>query len=233
MARYCIIGHKGFIGSALARYIGEFTTYPTKDTEYIFFMGGVVHPVFEQNEEYYAGKEMSAFAFLINYCEKHNIKLIYCSSALVSEGKEIGFVKHKERMEIMGGDKNLGLRIFPVYGPGDHNTVISQWCRDMKNFIYPVIYGDGTQVRDFIFVSDVAEQIFLAKDECGIKEIGTGIGVSFNEIVSLINRQLHKKIEPTYIPAPTGYHRGIVAEEGLPVRVSIAEGIKILCEEYD
>lgn len=230
MSEYCIIGHRGFIGSALAKVVGEFTTYPTEDTKYIFYMAGVVHPVFEKNPEWYAAKEKNEFVHLLTYSLTHNIKLLYCSSALVSEGKDSEFVKSKKTLENLGANLCMGFRIFPVYGPGDHNTVITQWCKQIKNDEQPVVYGDGSQRRDFIFVDDVARIIFENRDRKGVMEVGTGIPASFNSIIDAINGHLGKNIKPVYVEAPPDYSEGIYCKEGLEIKVSLMEGIKKICE---
>ena len=60
----------------------------------------------------------------------------------------------------------------------------------------PVIYGDGTQTRDFTFVEDVVQGNILAmrsERDFGLYNVGTGIGTSFNEILNIINKHLDKK----------------------------------------
>lgn len=231
MSQYCIIGHRGFIGGALARYIGEYTTYPTEDTKYIFFMGGVVHPMFEKNPEYFSDKEVNEIKHLAAFCLMKRIKLIYCSSALVIEGKKNKFTEHKKTIEKIAGESNLGLRIFPVYGPGDHDTVISQWCRAIKNKEKIEVYGNGNQTRDFIYVHDVAEQIFLSKNETGIKEIGVGNLYSFNAIIQMISAILNLPAKVEYVEAPKGYQiEGVKCSTPIIPKVNIMQGIRIICE---
>ena len=230
MSKYCIIGHHGFIGSALAKAIGNFTTYPVEQTEYIFYMGGMVHPVFEKNPTYFRLREDAMMMALIAYCGNKKTKLIYCSSALVLE-KNNPFSTYKKSIErLAGGVFSLGLRIFPVYGPGDHDTFITQAIKKIMKDESPEIWGDGTQARDFIYVDDVARIIFENKDKVGILEVGTGDPVSFNEIVEKVNKYFGKDVKPVYKPAPEGYSPGIKAFEKLQVNVSLEEGIKKICE---
>jgi len=59
---------------------------------------------------------------------------------------------------------SIGLRIFAVYGPGEEtkqnlSSVINLFLEDVKNSKNPVIFGDGTQTRDFIYVDDVITAI--------------------------------------------------------------------------
>ena len=77
----------------------------------------------------------------------------------------------------------------------------------MKKGIQPVIWGDGTQVRDFVFIEDVASVILELAPTCKEKviNIGSGSSVSFNEIIFIINSFVSKKVSPKYIPKPMKY----------------------------
>lgn len=228
MAHFTIIGHNGFIGQALAKRLGTYSTTPTPETRYLFYLGGCVHPDFEKNPEYWHNKVMQDFLYLLPYCEQHGIKFIYASSALVYE-KDTNFANHKKSIELLASMYNntLGLRIFPVYGKGDHNTFISQAINAIKNDISPEIWGDGTQARDFICVDDVVNQIMQSINEMGVIDIGTGQLTSFNEIVKIINEHLGKDIKPKYINKSLyNYSEGIFTKKPLPVSKSINEHIK-------
>jgi UDP-glucose 4-epimerase len=51
------------------------------------------------------------------------------------------------------------LRLFNVYGPGQtgpYASVITKFVERAKRGLPPVVYGDGTQTRDFVHVADVA-----------------------------------------------------------------------------
>jgi hypothetical protein len=71
------------------------------------------------------------------------------------------------------------LRLFNVYGPGQtgpYAGVVSKFIERAKRGLPPVIYGDGTQTRDFIHVADVAQfvEIVLKRGAAGIYNVGTG-----------------------------------------------------------
>ncbi|MHA1607674.1 MAG: GDP-mannose 4,6-dehydratase, partial [Candidatus Freyarchaeota archaeon] len=77
------------------------------------------------------------------------------------------------------------------------------WC--MMRDKPPVIYGDGTQTRDFVYVEDAVEAAMLAMEadvECDVFNVGTGKETSFNEVVEILNRKLGKNIKPKYVPNP-------------------------------
>ena len=85
------------------------------------------------------------------------------------------------------------LRYFNVYGPwqnphGDYAAVIPLFISKILDDQPLVIYGDGKQTRDFIFVEDVvrANIFFAEKAENGVFNIGCGVKTSINEIAKMI-----------------------------------------------
>ncbi|MCX7831269.1 MAG: NAD-dependent epimerase/dehydratase family protein, partial [Acidobacteria bacterium] len=79
-----------------------------------------------------------------------------------------------------------------VYGPheeakGIYANLVSQFLCAIKNNEKPVIYGDGTQTRDFVYVKDVVNANILAmkskeKIYGDIINIGTGKSISLNDL---------------------------------------------------
>ncbi len=233
-----IIGRHGFIGSALAkRYDPKYIkSFPTKDTKVLFHFGSPVHPPFEENPDYHMNEIIQSFLYLLPYCRDNNILFVYPSSALVYE-KETNFTRCKKIMELMAScyPYTLGLRIFPIYGPGENRTVIAKWCRQMKKGIAPLsVYGDGTQKRNFIYIDDAIDQIIeLANNKTtGIRDVGSAEKpISFNDIIKLINMELKTNLKPKYIPKPEGYSKGIVCENPGETRFELKEGIKEVCQK--
>jgi nucleoside-diphosphate-sugar epimerase len=228
----CIIGSHGLIGSALAVRFPDYTSYPTPDTSVIFDFGSHVHPVFEKNPHYEMKQILDRYTTLLQYASDHGIVFVYPSSALVYE-KDTEFSRFKKTLEQLAGcyrAVTLGLRIFPVYGPREQRTVISKWCREMKDRKSPVIFGDGEQGRDFIYIDDVVDQIISLVEtpvwRDRVVDIGTGVKTSFNSIVNHINSVLCTSIPATYVSPPLGYSEvGIQCQSPLPVKVSVAQGI--------
>ncbi len=70
----------------------------------------------------------------------------------------------------------------------------------------PKIFGDGTQVRDYLFVEDVVRANLLALDRGSdlCLNLGTGVGTSVNDIVRTINATLGTRIEPIHEAARPG-----------------------------
>ena len=146
--------------------------------------------------------------------------------------KDTEFAKHKKALELLASmyPNTLGLRIFPVFGESDHGTFIMQAIRSMKKGESPIVYGDGTQGRDFINIQEVIHQIMRSLDNTGIIDIGGGTLTEFNDIVDMINEHLGTDIKPKYINAPKDYSEGIKANNPYPVGHSISQHIKFLCQ---
>lgn len=103
------------------------------------------------------------------------------------------------------------LRLSNVYGPGQNHKgesgVISIFIEKMLNNETPVIFGDGKQIRDFIYVEDVANAIVKAiqnKNKNGIFNISSGIGININGIYELISQKIGYKNEPKYVSKKEG-----------------------------
>jgi len=103
------------------------------------------------------------------------------------------------------GIEYAGLRFFSVYGPhekakGPYANMISQFLWGMKAGEQPVLFGDGTQTRDFTYVKDIVDALLLtSKKGTGIFNAGTGKAFSFNHLVDLINSCLGTDLKPIYI----------------------------------
>lgn len=231
--KHCVIGRHGLIGSAITKKLGEVSSFPTSDTETIFHFGSYSHQVFERNPTYFMKQMLEGYTTLLEICAAAGMSFVYPSSALVLE-KDTPFARFKKTIESLAAcyeARSIGLRIFPVYGPGESRSVISQWCRSMKNGVRPIVFGDGNQSRDFIYADDAASQIVAVASAYGgiharIACVGTGTRTSFNMIIEIINGVLGSHLDPIYVVAPAGYSEGIACEDPLPARVSIEQGIR-------
>lgn len=102
----------------------------------------------------------------------------------------------------------VGLRFFSVYGPHEdakkqYANMITQFMWEMRAGKPPVIFGDGLQTRDFIYVKDIIDALLLAsKKGVGIFNAGTGISHTFNDIINQLNASLGTNISPSYKENP-------------------------------
>ncbi|EGL82035.1 NAD-dependent epimerase/dehydratase [Caldalkalibacillus thermarum TA2.A1] len=102
------------------------------------------------------------------------------------------------------------LRFSNVYGPRQANAaesgVITKFAERLLTNQSPIVYGDGTQTRDFIFVKDVADGIVsvLQNESGGIFNLSTASETSINEVLSTMYELIGRRIEPTYLPFRKG-----------------------------
>jgi UDP-glucose 4-epimerase len=135
--------------------------------------------------------------------------------------------------------ETLGVRIFAGYGPGeiakrDYASVITLFLRDMMDGKPPVVFGDGSQKRDFIFITDIIDLILAsAETEQGVIEAGSGEPFSFNHIIQVINETIGKNIQPIYQGKPDNYIEETKAGITLGHKfVTLRDGIKHLYQAY-
>ena len=117
------------------------------------------------------------------------------------------------------GFEAVALRIFNTYGPRQTFTpyvgVITIFVQRLLRGEPPIIFGDGEQCRDFVYVGDVVEAMFramLSDVHGGVFNVGSGRGISVNQIASLLCARLRPDISPRYAPAHAGELRNSVAD---------------------
>lgn len=230
-----ILGRNSFIGSELWKRFEHVYNYPRKDLDYIFWLSAPSSQVlFNHAPEYSNQQTVDSFINILRFCLENNIKLIYPSSATIYTSKDTyaATKMYLEYLQSISAYKNvLALRIFAGYGPGEKHknvyaSIIYQFCKDMKNGKAPIIYGDGTQTRDFIYIEDIIDNIVSHMDDVGAMDIGTGISHSFNEVVDLINEELKTNIKPIYIDSPEKYVQETICGNPVKFQYSLREGIK-------
>jgi UDP-glucose 4-epimerase len=104
----------------------------------------------------------------------------------------------------------ISLRYFNTYGPGENTksqyaSVVWRFVKALSKGERAVIYGDGEQKRDFIYVLDTARASFLAMLHGKPGEsynIGTGVSTTFNDIYTIVKEEMRSVLEPDYIPNP-------------------------------
>jgi len=103
-----------------------------------------------------------------------------------------------------------GLRYFNIFGKGqtiEYAGVITKFLDRINEGKSPIIFGDGSQIRDFIHVSDVAKANLMAmnsKSSNLIANIGTGNAISILELANMIINTSGLKIDPIFMEALEG-----------------------------
>ena len=178
---------------------------------------------------------VDGFINVLNAAKENNVKrVVYASTSSIygnnrpplREDMKVGPVNFYSTTKLLNehyamlfsaeyGIETVGLRYFSIYGPneihkgpgGIYANLVSQFIWAIKNNKNPVIYGDGTQKRDFTYVKDVAQANMLAMESKKklfgeIFNVATGKTVSFNDLVSIINKVLRTDVTPKYISMP-------------------------------
>jgi len=163
---------------------------------------------------------------------------------------ELGKMINEETARIYNeewGLPSVGLRYFAVYGPNEaHKTrfanIVTQFLWAMQKGEAPVIYGDGTQTRDFTYVSDIVAGTLQAMrgEYHGVLNLGTGTATSFNDVVRLLNGALGTTIEARHVPSPIqNYVHDTLADTtlarkaiGYEPKVSLEQGVAKMVAHY-
>ncbi|EGP92846.1 NAD-dependent epimerase/dehydratase family protein [Nitrosarchaeum koreense] len=166
---------------------------------------------------------------IFRIAKEFNLKVVYASSSSVyGNPKKIPIQENSERNPINPYGKTklddeflaekyskdnvsiIGLRYFNVYGEGQTGSyagVITKFLNRLKEKKSPIIFGTGTQLRDFIFVEDVARANIAAMQSNvnnGFFNIGTGITTSIEHLAKIMIELSGLKLEIQYENALDG-----------------------------
>ena len=169
---------------------------------------------------------------VLKSCVKTNVKnLIFSSSAAVygnspdapiSENSQLSPVSSYGASKLVAeynlqafsrsfGLNCISLRLFNVYGNGQSSetVVIRKFLKNISKDLPLEIFGDGTQTRDFVHVSDVIQAFSCAikniEAKCGeVYNIGSGKATSINELASLLISSKGKDLQIIHKPEIQG-----------------------------
>jgi UDP-glucose 4-epimerase len=140
------------------------------------------------------------------------------------------------------GTRHVSLRFANVYGPRQESSleggVVAIFLERLAAGQETIIFGDGEQTRDFIYVGDVVRGVLAAIDhEGGIYNIGTGVETSVNELHAACRRVTGIDREPRYAEARAGDIRRSVTdpmlaerELGWTAEQSLEDGLRLTWE---
>ena len=168
------------------------------------------------------------------------------------EASKLACERYGESFSTRHGMSMAGLRLFSVYqGYGgaerhkdEYANVIAQFADDIATGDPPVLYGDGTQTRDFTHVSDVVRALVSAGENRldGVYNVGTGDRHSFNEVVDRLNGELGTDVAPEYVENPipdAAYVHDTCADAsklraatGWEPDIGLQAGIESVCRQY-
>ncbi|TWT95309.1 UDP-glucose 4-epimerase [Botrimarina colliarenosi] len=146
------------------------------------------------------------------------------------------------------GLETVALRYFNVFGPrqdpaSEYSAVIPIFVTKLLAGERPVIYGDGMQSRDFVYVEDVVQANLLAADAPAasgrVINVATGRHTTLLDLIAAINAALGASVEPIFDPPREGDIRESLADItlartllGYEPKVAFADGLKRSIDYY-
>ena len=212
------------------------------------------------------GEAINGMIAVLELAKVAECRVVYASTSSLYSGQT---PPHREDMEVIVTDyytearfsmeriaelyrklfgvESVGMRFFSVYGPREgakkqYANIVTQFLWEMMAGRAPVIYGDGTQTRDFVYVRDVvsALQLAMASDYAGALNVGTGRSYSFNAVVEILAERMGLDLKAEHVDNPIkNYVRDTLADTtkaeevlGFRARYSLDEGIGELLRCY-
>jgi len=182
----------------------------------------IVQESFQKEKEYF-DVNVKGTENIFKIAKKFKKKVVYASSSSIyGDTKEIPIKENFERKPInpygqtklekeflaekytKEGVSIIGLRYFNIFGKGQTGSyagVITQFIRKLKENKSPIIFGDGSQIRDFIHVSDIAKanlSAMLSETNSGFFNVGTGIPIKIKELAKIMINIYEKDLEPSF-----------------------------------
>lgn len=131
------------------------------------------------------------------------------------------------------------LRISNPYGPRQNTLsgqgVVSIFLERVSKDEPITIFGDGSMVRDYLYINDLVGMISGSFEQNGshdIYNVGSGNGSSVNDIISQIEKATGKKVLKEHIPKPPTFVDRIVLDThrftddfGLVPQTSLEQGV--------
>jgi UDP-glucose 4-epimerase len=136
------------------------------------------------------------------------------------------------------------IRLTNVYGPGMQakDSIVARLMRAIRSGSTFEIYGDGTQVRDYVHVSDVVQAMCLGLTSdawTGPMVIGSGTSLSVNEVVAAVRAVSGAQLPVRHGPAKAGEMPAVIVDPSRahaagwsPRFPALADGLIAVWEEW-
>jgi len=237
------------------------------DVDFCFHLAAIASV--QQSNEDWAGTHranLTASINIFNAARSHQVPVVYASSAavygdnaetplkesatlrpLTAYGADkLGSELHARVASLVHSVPTTGLRFFNVYGPrqdasSPYSGVISIFSDKIMALETLTIYGDGDQVRDFVFVGDVIKYLLAAMQNISatptVFNVCTGRSTTINQLAKTIMSVSGQRVDIRYLTARKGDIRVSVgapylAERRFNMRAeeSLANGLKKLLD---
>jgi len=219
-----------------------------------------------QRDPMLVGEAINGMIAVLELAKKTECRVVYASTSSLYSGQKpphredmaalisdyytearVSMERIAELYKKLFGVYSVGMRFFSVYGPKEgakkqYANIVTQFLWEMMEDGSPVIYGDGKQTRDFVYVKDVVRALILAMNSNyhGVLNVGTGKSCSFNELVEILAKKMNVDIEAKHVENPIkNYVRHTLADTakakeilGFQSQHSLHEGIEGLMDYY-
>lgn len=245
-----------------SKNVGDLNVNPEK----IFHLGIYsASPMYRENPML-VGEVINGMIGVLELAKKTGSNVVFASTSSIYNGVEpphkeditpgvtdyytearIGAERVSELYSKLFGVNVAAMRFFSVYGYHEeakkgYANLATQFLNSIMKDEKPVIYGDGTQRRDFVFVTDVVDALIRASGIKGYDVFNVGYGKNYSllELVDKLNSILGKNIEPEFIEMPVkNYVMETLADTtkaekvlGFKARVTLEDGLHKIAEYY-
>jgi len=235
--------------------------------EYIFHLAGFSSaPMFDMKESEGMSINILGFLNMLEVCRDEKVKRImyassssiYGNASLQVEDAKVSppnfYALTKYTMEHLSRLfyniyhlESVGFRFFSVYGKNERHkmrfaNLISQFLWAIQDGKDVVIYGDGNQTRDFIYVLDLCNALVAGMEadakhaEAAVYNVGTSEAYTLNSMVSMLEVATKRKALRKYIRNPVKNYvthtkadiKKILDDLGFKASYGLQEGIQDL-----
>jgi UDP-glucose 4-epimerase len=232
--------------------------------DYVFHLVSLTNPAVSDKDPFIdIDTNLKMTVHLLESCVKHNVKrVIYTSSGGSIYGDAHGEV-HKETdcispvspyaigkaaiegylryFHVKHNLDYMALRISNVYGEGQdiskgNHGVIPVFISRILNNEEVKIFGDGSMMRDYIYVKDLANIVsrtFNRNHTERLYNVGSGVGVTIKEILDTVEGELGMQARLEYVDAPASFVDRVVldcdritSEFGKAVTTTLSQGVR-------
>jgi UDP-glucose 4-epimerase len=161
----------------------------------------------------------------------------------------VGIELHARIARAVHGVPAIGMRLFNVYGPQQsaqaiYASAVTVFCDAVVNRQPITIFGDGHQLRDFVYIDDAVTALLVAMEHLPlvpeVLNVATGNGISILQLVREISALCGIEPEIAHVPARLGDARYLVGDParaqdylGFRTETDLATGLRAVLRSLD
>jgi nucleoside-diphosphate-sugar epimerase len=249
MTKILLTGHKGFIGRHILALLtqhgytvdGVDLGDPIKNERYDFIVHfgarTLIRNSLDKPYEYFVdGLDLTMR--MLEKARKDGSMIVFPTSGSIEEPTNPYSLAKKNAVEWIQlyeklyGLKAVILKLYNIYGEDSGKGALYIFCKAAAENSEITIYGNGEHIRDYTHVSDVAGLIYRIVSgqlKEGTYEVGTGVGTSVNQLISLVENVSGKKLKVTYKNYVVQEAEELHAKNSVLINpIPIDEGVKLV-----